>query len=65
MGYKNALSAVANTLIDANASGYHLILNGHDVRPAFSSLIDATIMLQAAKRGKGVSLAIIRTLKNK
>jgi hypothetical protein len=35
----------------ADASGEHLVLAGHDMRKAFESLIQAAMLLCAAKRG--------------
>lgn len=61
-GCADALTVVANVLIDAESSGESLSLAGHDIRRAFDSLIHAAMLLKAGKRG--LNLAVIRSLRN-
>jgi len=61
-GCAQALSAVANAFIDADASDETLVLAGHVARKAFDSLTHSAMLLHVAKHG--VSPSYITALRD-
>jgi len=61
-GCAEALTAVANTLTDAESSGKNLVWEGLDIRRAFDSLIHTAMLPKPDIRG--MYLAIIRSLRD-
>ena len=61
-GCADALTVVADALIDVESAGECLALASHDVKRPFDSLIHTAMLLKAAKRG--LSPAVILTLRD-